>query len=329
VVTQGGQVPWAVALSSIPSISVVLSTVGANASTVTVTNVPGQSLSVTLSNQVPLAVTISTMPTTTITGQGGPTLPVFVSSLPLTTVTGSGGNVLPVWISSGIVSISTQGATTSTVAVVNATGQSLSVTFGNQVPLAVALSSAPLTTIVGQGGATLPVFISSLPVLGNVSPLAVSMSSVPVHQVTLSTGGVNGSTVTVVIFPSISTNTVNVENSAEVSLVYVGTTPYTVNVATVNASSSGYNLVVSTSAGKRIMAIGWDLTVNGAVNFKWVSSSGPTTDLTGLYYGAAAGNGVARECPRYCFQSKYGEGLGINLSGATAVGGTLQYILSQ
>lgn len=246
-----------------------------------------------------------------------------------------GGGTLPVH-EIGTAAVSIQGTPT--------------VTLSNANPIGVSFSTAPVLTVTGPGGPTIPVFVSTLPTVtttGQGGPtLPVFISSLPTHGVTISnpfplpvtissgvTTGPGGPTIPVFVssLPAVAVSSpgVNgsVSSSLETSLVYVGTTAYTVNFSTVNAANSGFNIVVSTVAGKRIMVIGWDLTVNGAVNFKWQSSSGPTTDLTGLYYGAAAGNGVARECIRTCFQTKVGEGLDLNLSGATAAGGSLQYIL--
>lgn len=118
----------------------------------------------------------------------------------------------------------------------------------------------------------------------------------------------------------------SVSASAETNTVYNGVTALTPKFAKISCSSSGVNIVVAAVSSKKIRVLQWNLTVSAAVNAKWQSHTTPT-DLTGLYYGAAAGWGIsASYCPQGYFESLSGESLDINLSGAVAVGGSLTYI---
>jgi hypothetical protein len=94
----------------------------------------------------------------------------------------------------------------------------------------------------------------------------------------------------------------------------------------ITASSSGATTIVAAVTSKKIRVLAWDVKVNAAVNFKWQSHVTPT-DLTGLYYNAGQGDGVARAFnPVGYFETVAGEALDINLSGAVAVGGVLTYV---
>lgn len=103
-------------------------------------------------------------------------------------------------------------------------------------------------------------------------------------------------------------------------------TSLTPKFAKVTASSSGATTIVAAVTSKKIRVLAWDVVANAAVNFKWQSHVTPT-DLTGLYYMAGQGNGVARSFnPCGYFETVAGEALDINLSGAVAVGGSIVYV---
>jgi hypothetical protein len=100
--------------------------------------------------------------------------------------------------------------------------------------------------------------------------------------------------------------------------------------AVISESASGDNEVVAAVAGRRIRVCGYVLSFGGTVNAKWRSA---TTDLTGLLYGVL---GTAVEAPvgpqqpggvPGWFETAVGEALNLNLSGATAVGGHVSYLL--
>lgn len=96
--------------------------------------------------------------------------------------------------------------------------------------------------------------------------------------------------------------------------------------APIVASSSGVTNIVALVTSKKIRVLALSLTANGAVNVKFQSHVTPT-DLTGLHYCAAAGDGIVYPFnPLGWFQTVSGEALDINLSGAVAVGGTLVYV---
>lgn len=93
------------------------------------------------------------------------------------------------------------------------------------------------------------------------------------------------------------------------------------------ASSSGANTLVAAVTGKKIHIVNFIVSASGAVNFKFQSHVTPT-DITGLFYLAAAGSfmGAANDFVGWG-STNTGEALDINLSGAVAVGGVLHYSL--
>jgi cell wall-associated NlpC family hydrolase len=105
-----------------------------------------------------------------------------------------------------------------------------------------------------------------------------------------------------------------------------GTTALTPKFAAISASSNGNNTVVAAVTSKKIRVLAWNLMGAGAVNAKWQSGASGT-DLTGLYYVAAAGGGISVPFnPLGWFETASGTLLNLNLSGAVAVGGNLVYV---
>jgi hypothetical protein len=103
-----------------------------------------------------------------------------------------------------------------------------------------------------------------------------------------------------------------------------GTTSLTPKFATIAVSSSGDNSIVASVSSKKIRVLSLKLTTNGAVNAKWRSA---TTDITGLSYLAAAGDGeVLPFNPLGWFETAVTSALQVNLSAAVAVGGHLTYV---
>lgn len=96
--------------------------------------------------------------------------------------------------------------------------------------------------------------------------------------------------------------------------------------APIAASDSGSTSVVAAVAGKKIVVLRYVLAAAGAVNVKFVDATG---DLTGLFPLAEAGDGLDPGTePLGHFQTRIGEALSINLSGAVVVGGHLMYTLA-
>jgi hypothetical protein len=115
-----------------------------------------------------------------------------------------------------------------------------------------------------------------------------------------------------------------VSASPETSTIYNGTTALTPKFAKVSCSASGNNEIVAAVSAKKIRVIAWDISPSDVVNFKWRTAS---TDLSGLYYAANAGNGVARAWnPVGYFETVANEALNLNLSGSVAVGGSIVYV---
>lgn len=103
-------------------------------------------------------------------------------------------------------------------------------------------------------------------------------------------------------------------------------TNLTPKFAKIAVSSSGVNIIVAAVTSKKIRVLQWIVKANAAVNFKWQSHTTPT-DLTGLFYNSAQGDGAGGAfCPVGHFETVAGESLDLNLSGAVAVGGYLIYV---
>lgn len=94
--------------------------------------------------------------------------------------------------------------------------------------------------------------------------------------------------------------------------------------ATVNASSSGDNNIVSGIAGKTIRVLSYLLIAAAPVTVRWESEDG--TLLAGPMAMAANTPLVAPPNPEGYFQTvTSGDDLHLNLSGAVAVGGHITY----
>lgn len=107
--------------------------------------------------------------------------------------------------------------------------------------------------------------------------------------------------------------------------IFNGTAKLTPIFATISASSSGNNTIVSAVTGKKIRVLQMDLMSNGTVNTKFQSGASGT-DLTGLSY-LIANTGIVRPFSPYgWFETAASTLLNLNLSGAVAVGGSLLYI---
>lgn len=102
--------------------------------------------------------------------------------------------------------------------------------------------------------------------------------------------------------------------------------PDTSRVA-IAAASSGANHLVVAVTGKKIKIVNFIVSASGAVNFKFQSAVTPT-DITGLFYLAAAGASIGAANDSVGWGSTLvGEGLDLNLSSGVAVGGVLHYVL--
>jgi len=116
--------------------------------------------------------------------------------------------------------------------------------------------------------------------------------------------------------------------AVDTSAMVVGNTAtkLTPKFAIIAAANSGATTIIPAVTGKKIRVLAAKIVANGGVNVKWQSHFTPT-DLTGLSYYAAAGDGeVLPFNPVGWFQTNASEALDINLSGAIAVGGHLTYI---
>lgn len=176
----------------------------------------------------------------------------------------------------------------------------------NAIPVQLPINSAgvPMDLGVGTGGSATP--------------------RVVIDSAQLSAVGAQLSAASVSIVPATDIATVPV--SQDTNKLLNGNTALTPKFTKIVASASGVTTIVAAVTSKKIRVLAWDIKVNAAVNFKWQSHVTPT-DLTGLYYNGAQGDGVARAFnPVGYFETVAGEALDINLSGAVPVGGVMTYV---
>lgn len=92
----------------------------------------------------------------------------------------------------------------------------------------------------------------------------------------------------------------------------------------VNASTLGSNAVIAAVPGGRIRVVSLALIASGAVAVKFLTAA---TDLSATYSLAANGGLVLPFNEHGWFETVEGEALNLNLSGATATGLSIQYIV--
>lgn len=102
-------------------------------------------------------------------------------------------------------------------------------------------------------------------------------------------------------------------------------TAVTPKFAAIAASTSGNNTIVAAVSSKKIRVLAAQIIANGTVNAKWQSGASGT-DLTGLAYLVANAGYVLPFNPAGWFETASNTLLNLNLSGATAVGGSITYI---
>lgn len=93
----------------------------------------------------------------------------------------------------------------------------------------------------------------------------------------------------------------------------------------ISAATSGNNTIVAAVAGKKIRVLAMSLSFSGTVNAKFQSGASGT-DKTGLFYGVANTQVVLPYNKLGWFETAAGALLNLNLSGAVAVGGVIDYI---
>ena len=189
---------------------------------------------------------------------------------------------------------------------------------------ALAAASVPVVLTAAQ--------LTTLTPLSTVSAAQSGSWSVTLGAGTASIGklAANGGTVigdvNVATAPARAATTDTITAKLATDAIQNGTTALTPKFATIAAASSGNNTIVAAVTSKKIRVLGWNMVANGAVNAKWQSGAGGT-DLTGLYYCAAAGGGISVPFnPVGWFETGSNTLLNLNLSGAVAVGGCLVYV---
>ncbi len=162
---------------------------------------------------------------------------------------------------------------------------------------------------------------------GDYAPLEVDASGrlhVNVGTSALPTGAATETTLNSLLTAATDTSTTNV--AQDTAVIKNGATSLTPKFAVITASTSGNNTIVAAVTSKKIRVLDYMLNASGAVNAKFQSGASGT-DITGLHYMAAAGDGVASSfSPVGKFESASGVLLNLNLSAAVAVGGWIVYI---
>lgn len=104
--------------------------------------------------------------------------------------------------------------------------------------------------------------------------------------------------------------------------------PVTISTVGIVSASSGDNTVIAAQgANKKIYVFAWNISFSGTVNAKFTDGAAGTL-LSGLYYGIVnAGGGNAVTPPSYLWVGSANTALVLNLSGATAVGGSVSYFV--
>lgn len=124
-------------------------------------------------------------------------------------------------------------------------------------------------------------------------------------------------------------------NALDVNIKSQTASSATFGTVGITASSSGDNTVLAAQGvGKKIYVYAWNLSFSGTVNAKFTDGAGGTL-LAGLYYGvvnAGAGSSVspntALAIPEpVLWIGSANTALVLNLSGATAVGGSVSYFV--
>lgn len=185
----------------------------------------------------------------------------------------------------------------------------------NAGTFAVQAAQSGTWTVTGAGG--------TFPITDSGGSLTVDNSGTFAVQAAQS-GTWNVGTVTTLPARAATTDTITAKLATDA--IQNGTTALTPKYAKISASSSGNNTVVAAVTSKKIRVLGWNLVGNGAVNAKWQDGASGT-DLTGLYYVAAAGGGISVPFnPVGWFETSSNTLLNLNLSGAVAVGGSLCYV---
>ncbi len=117
-------------------------------------------------------------------------------------------------------------------------------------------------------------------------------------------------------------------NSQQVGVVHRGTVPYFIQYKAITASAMGATTIVPapTVAGQQIVVLDLAVTHSGSVN--WNLQSHITTSIaTGLFYGTAGPPVSLSDPENGLFAANVGEAMDINLSAATAVGGSITYVV--
>lgn len=218
----------------------------------------------------------------------------------------SGGSAVN--IQDGGNSITVDGTVTSTIASTSISGLSVSLKTLTSSGLKVVLNGAKSGTTASLSG--LQVVLN-----GNSKPTAIT-TTVPGLSVNLVRA------------------TTSVLSGIKVSIKNDNNPLVTTSVIGIAAALSGDNIVIGKQgAGKRIHVYAWNLSFSGTVNAKFSDGAAGSKLLAGLIYGVANAGGGNSVTPNLSmlipepvlFRVSANKNLYLNLSGATAVGGSISY----
>jgi hypothetical protein len=250
---------------------------------------------------------------------------------PVTVAQNTPGNLLAtVSIASAqtLANVTTVGTITNPVTVAQATAANLKAT----VNIAAAQTLDTVTTVAAVTSITNPVTIvqataanlnATVSIAANQTVANVTTVSTITNPVTVAQATASSLNCTAII--GAGTNLIGkAAVGQDTSAIYNGATALTPSYAVISASSSGDNQIVAAQVGKKIRVLQWSLTSNGTVSATWRSGTTPITGARPLIQYASCGGSFS---PIGRFETAAGSALNLNLSGATAVGGEIAYVL--
>lgn len=197
------------------------------------------------------------------------------------------------------------------------TGTTVQPVSATALPLPTGAATAAKQPALGTAGSASADVIS---VQGIASMTALKVDGSAVTQPVSAAGNL-----TVVQATASSLNAAVTQTTSPWIVQQSATLPVTLITVGITASSSGDNTVIASVSSKKIFVVAWNLSFSGSVNAKFTDGAAGTL-LAGLYYGVAnagAGNSIAP--PYYLWAGSTTTALILNLSGATAVGGSVTY----
>lgn len=225
------------------------------------------------------------------------------------------------------------GLSLGTVAVSSVTGGTIAVS---------SIAGGTITTVGSISSGTLASISSGTFAIGNAGTIAAVKASVtapsstdPALVVALSPNGLNPNGT------AVSSNSAPTTAASDQSVIGValdttrlsnGTAgsslALTPTFLSFGAASAGNTTLVSSQASKKIRVLEFSLTATATLDVQFLSGAPSSANLSGPLHANGNGWGIVKNfSPVGLFQSNSSEGLVLNLSAASSVGGSLVYVL--